>query len=158
MKSHPVRTRRSRSGVSRSNFTRRLTFLALFACAVIVAVLSGGGSGLAAQDNASGARVAQKKYKATRPLTVDRDTRALRMPTQEEVDETVSNLLRMTNRPSEMPQLASAETGTITVDLEGGFAGVLLARPNEDGSWETKCVFTFEEGIDFLGLVPDAAQ
>jgi hypothetical protein len=80
------------------------------------------------------------------------------MPTASEIEETVTHLIRMTNRPSEMPQQASSETGTVTVDLEGGFAGVLLARPNEDLSWETRCVFTFDEGLDFLGLVPDVSQ
>jgi hypothetical protein len=39
------------------------------------------------------------------------------------------------------------------VDLGGGFGGVMLARPAADGSWETLCVFTFEEGAAFLGLV-----
>jgi len=49
-------------------------------------------------------------------------------------------------------------SGAVTVDLEGGFGGVLLARPGEDGVWETRCVFTIEEGADFLGLVVDDAQ
>jgi len=31
----------------------------------------------------------------------------------------------------------------------------MLARPNADGTWETKCVFTLEEGAEFLGLVED---
>ena len=41
------------------------------------------------------------------------------------------------------------------LDLAGGFAGVLLARPTGDGKWETRCVFTVEEGAEFLGLVED---
>ena len=32
---------------------------------------------------------------------------------------------------------------------------MLLARPADDGSWETLCVFTFDEGAEFLGLVED---
>jgi hypothetical protein len=43
--------------------------------------------------------------------------------------------------------------GGVAVDLDGGFGGVMLARPSADGSWETRCVFTFEEGAAFLGLV-----
>ncbi len=128
------------------------------ACTLVLVAFSGAGHGVSAQDSAAGTRVTQKKYKATRPLAVDRETRRLRMPTSSEIDETVAHLLRMTNRPSEMPQQASPDTGTVTVELEGGFAGVLLARPIEDGTWETKCVFSFEEGMDFLGLVPDVAQ
>jgi hypothetical protein len=41
------------------------------------------------------------------------------------------------------------------MDLDGGFNGVVLARPNGDGTWETKCVFTLEEGAEFLGIVED---
>ena len=41
------------------------------------------------------------------------------------------------------------------MDLAGGFAGVLLARPNDDGTWETRCVFTVEEGAAFLGFVEE---
>ena len=39
----------------------------------------------------------------------------------------------------------------------GTSAGIVLARPNEDGTWETRCVFTLEEGAAFLGLVEDDA-
>ena len=46
----------------------------------------------------------------------------------------------------------------MTVDLDGGFGGILLARPNDDGTWETRCVFTLEEGAEFLGLVVDDAS
>jgi hypothetical protein len=45
--------------------------------------------------------------------------------------------------------------GATVIDLDGGFGGVLLGRPNGDGTWETKCVFTLEEGAEFLGLVED---
>jgi len=31
----------------------------------------------------------------------------------------------------------------------------MLARPADDGTFETRCVFTFEEGAEFLGLVED---
>jgi hypothetical protein len=34
----------------------------------------------------------------------------------------------------------------------------MLARPRADGSIETRCVFTFEEGAEFLGLVARATK
>lgn len=98
----------------------------------------------------------QKKYRATRPIVPDRQTGQWRMPTADEVVETVANLTTLTNRASEgLPETQVADAG-VAVDLENGFAGVLLARPNEDGTLETKCVFTFEEAAEFLGLVEDA--
>jgi hypothetical protein len=31
----------------------------------------------------------------------------------------------------------------------------MLARPGDGGTFETRCVFTFDEGASFLGLVED---
>jgi hypothetical protein len=100
---------------------------------------------------------AQKKYKATRPIAVDTQTGQSRMPTQEEVDEVVANLAQLANRPENLPAAQGAGSGEV-VDLEGGYGGVLLGRPTDDGSFETRCVFTFEEGAEFLGLVEDSAE
>jgi hypothetical protein len=95
-----------------------------------------------------------KKYKATREIVVDQQTGQRRMPTQEEIDETITNLSQLANRPEDLAATEGAG-GAEMVDLEGGYNGVMLARPNADGSLETKCVFTFEEGAEFLGLVED---
>ena len=95
-----------------------------------------------------------KKYKATREIVVDKETGQRRMPTEAEIDETIANLSQLANRPENLPATEGAG-GAEMVDLEGGYNGVMLARPTADGSLETKCVFTFEEGAEFLGLVED---
>jgi hypothetical protein len=99
---------------------------------------------------------AQKKYKATRAIAVDKQTGQSRMPTQEEVDEVVANLAQLTNRPESLPATQGAGGGE-AVDLAGGFNGVMLARPGADGGFETRCVFTLDEGAEFLGLVEDTS-
>ena len=99
---------------------------------------------------------AQKKFKATRAIVVDNQTGQVRMPTQEEVDEVVSNLAQLANRPEDLPSTQGAG-GAELVDLAGGYNGVMLARPGSDGSLETRCVFTLEEGAEFLGLVEDTS-
>ena len=99
----------------------------------------------------------QKKYKGTREIVVDKQSGQRRMPTQEEVDEVVSNLSQLANRPENLPETEGVAGATV-VDLQGGYGGVFLARPADDGSWETRCVFTFEEGAAFLGLVADATK
>ena len=98
----------------------------------------------------------EKKYKGTRPIVVDNQSGQRRMPTQEEVDEVVANLSQLASRPEDLPSTQGAGGGEV-VDLQGGYGGVMLARPADDGSFETKCVFTFEEGAEFLGLVEDIA-
>ena len=97
---------------------------------------------------------APKKFKATRAIVVDKQTGQRRMPNQEEIDEVVDNLNQLANRPENLPETPGTD-GAVVVDLEGGFGGVMLARPSDDGNWETRCVFTFEEGTEFLGLVED---
>lgn len=97
-----------------------------------------------------------KKYKATREIVVDQQTGQPRMPTQVEVDEVVANLSQLTNRPEDLPS-SEAAGGAVAVDLAGGYNGVVLGRPGSDGGFETKCVFTFEEGAEFLGLVEDTS-
>jgi hypothetical protein len=101
------------------------------------------------------ATAAPKKFKATRAFVVDRQSGALRLPTPAEVDAVVSTLTALGQQPSEALTPAETPSGAVGLDLAGGFAGVLLARPGENGAWETRCVFTVEEGAEFLGLVED---
>lgn len=103
------------------------------------------------------AYASQKRYKGTRPVVVDQQTGQRRLPNQTEVDEMVANLSQLASRPEDLPQTQVANGGVV-VDLAGGYGGVMLARPNDGNGWETKCVFTFQEGADFLGLVEDSAE
>jgi hypothetical protein len=98
---------------------------------------------------------APKKFKATRAIVVDKATGALRLPTPAEVDAVVTTLTVLGQQPAERLTEATQANGAVGLDLAGGFSGVVLARPNGDGTWETRCVFTVEEGADFLGLVED---
>jgi len=125
------------------------------AAAVSIAIIALAGSiGAAAPDDVADQAKA-RHYKGTRAFVVDKASGAVRMPTQQEVDEVVANLSALGQRPAETLQQTPQSNGAVAVDLDGGFGGILLARPNEDGTWETKCVFTLEEGAEFLGLVED---
>ena len=44
------------------------------------------------------------------------------------------------------------------MDLQDRLQSVVLARPNADGTSELRCVTTFEEAAEFLGLVEAAGQ
>lgn len=104
-----------------------------------------------AQDN----QRRNKKYVATRPIKVDQQTGTLRLPTAEETQELVDSLVEMTNRSTDGLQVKTLGNGTKAVDIDGRFQSVMLARPNEDGMWEMRCVTTFEEATEFLGIVED---
>ncbi|HWJ54582.1 MAG TPA: hypothetical protein VNR90_00175 [Vicinamibacterales bacterium] len=122
---------------------RVLAAIAAFAMAVAVAAPLGA------------AAAAPKKFKATRAFVVDKQTGAVRMPTPAEVDTVVITLTALGQQPADSLPQVTQNSGAVSVDLAGAYSGVMLARPNEDGTWETRCVFTVEEGAAFLGLVED---
>ena len=149
-RSRPGKTKQSATRIAHHARRRLGILLGALAAASILIVLTAGGTPLAAQSK-------QKKYKATRAFVVDQQTGETRMPTQQEVDEVVANLAVLGQRPVENLQQSVQASGAVVVDLDGGFNGVLLARPNGDGTFETRCVFTLEEGAAFLGIVEDAS-
>lgn len=122
---------------------RVLAAIAAFAMAIAVAA------------PVAAAAAAPKKFRATRAIVVDKQTGALRLPTAAEVEAVVTTLTALGQQPPETLVSSPGPGGAVTMDLAGGFAGVLLARPNEDGTWETRCVFTVEEGAEFLGFVEE---
>ena len=151
------RASRRPSNSRSKGFSRTLIALIVFAIAVVsLVVLSLGNTNSSSRVQASTTMPNQKQkhYKGTRPIVVDRQTGQRRLPTQEEADQAAASLSELAKRPESLPE-ATAPAGGVALDLQGGFGGVILARPNEDGTWETRCVFTFEEGIAFLGLVED---
>jgi hypothetical protein len=99
------------------------------------------------------------KYAATRAIAMDSATGKYRKPNAAEIDRLVSDLKSLTRQPQAVAMTATARnTGGVTAKLDKAFGGVMLARPRSDGSIETRCVFTFEEGADFLGLVANTAK
>jgi hypothetical protein len=99
-----------------------------------------------------------KKYVATLQITVDQQTGVLRVPTAQETQELVDRLLVLTNRSMDGLQATALPSGAVTVNLEGRLESVILVRPAADGSSEVRCVTSFEEAADFLGLVEDKSQ
>lgn len=123
---------------------------------IVIAVISV--AALSMSNNSSNRAQAQgKRYKATRPIVLDRQTGKARLPNEQEIEQVVANLSSLAKRPEDLPQTV-APGGAVVVDLENGYGGVFLARPNDAGGWETKCVFTFDEGAEFLGLVQDSTE
>jgi hypothetical protein len=150
-KSRSVKKTASRSWFSGKS---RLAILgtAIAALALVMVALTAGTS-----VSAQAAQGKAKKFKATRAFVVDKQSGEVRLPTQAEVDEIVQNLTTLGQRPTDNLQQGTASNGAVTLDLDGGFGGIVLASPKEDGTFETRCVFTLEEGASFLGLVEDSS-
>ena len=132
----------------------RLAILATAVAALALAIVSlTAGTEVSAQSAQGKAR----KFQATRAFVVDKQSGEVRLPTQAEVDEIVQNLTALGQRPTDNLQQSTASNGAVGLDLGGGFGGIVLASPKEDGTFETRCVFTLEEGAAFLGLVEDSS-
>ena len=126
----------------------------LLAAALSLALVFAWSQAASAQDN----QRRSKKYVATRSITIDTQTGTLRLPTPQETQELVDSLVEMTNRSMDGLQVRTLANGTKSVDIDGRFQSVMLARPNDDGIWEMKCVTTFDEATEFLGIVEDKTQ
>jgi hypothetical protein len=94
------------------------------------------------------------KYKATRDIAIDAESGKARKPNAIEIAKIVEDLRALTSQPTTDTQI-ELKNGGHAASLGGGFGGVMLARPSADGTFETLCVFTFEDGVEFLGLVVD---
>jgi hypothetical protein len=141
--------------MKKSGTVRKAGGVAIVSAMLVLSFADGNSLSVSAQGASAPGQVKAKRYKATRAFVVDKQSGDVRMPTQQEVDEIVANLSALGQRPAEsLPQTTEAN-GTVSMSLDGGFNGVLLGRPAADGAWETRCVFTVEEGAEFLGLVED---
>lgn len=91
---------------------------------------------------------------ANQKITIDAATGQLRKPTVEEARALVETLTGLTNRSSKGLKVKTAANGMSKVDLRNRFQAVVVAKPNSDGTTETKCVTTMQEATEFLGLDP----
>lgn len=124
-------------------------------CVLAIILMSAWASTASAQQNQ---QQQKKKYTATRAIVVDSQSGEVRLPTAQETQELVDSLVALTNRSTEGLQTTTLPNGARAVNLEDRFQSVMLARPNPDGTSETRCVTTFAEAADFLGLVEDKSQ
>ena len=145
---------KAREGRERRSTATRIVGVAVVAIAVVGLGPSRGL--MASQDATSNAK--GKKYVATRDITVDKATGTLRKPTAAETQELVDTLTAMLKATTEAATPVTLPSGVMEVSLEGHPAPVMLARPNADGTTEIRCVTTFQEALDFLGLVEEPVQ
>jgi hypothetical protein len=145
---------------------RLMRFLPLFALSAIVIgsivagtrVFSESPKALVATPNAMPTPQKNKKYIATREITVDKQTGQVRKPTDDELSQLVSSLSEMLGQPTDNLPTRPLSNGGEMVQLDGALAPVAIARPRPDGSMEVKCVTSMDEAAEFLGLVEDDTQ
>lgn len=81
---------------------------------------------------------------------IDRHTGKLRPPTPEEARQLAKGLKTFLNRSDQGLTIVTHPNGAQSVDLQGRFQSVTLAKINRDGSTSEKCVTSMREVRAFL--------
>jgi hypothetical protein len=87
---------------------------------------------------------------AGQSVAVDRQTGKLRPPTPDEARQLSAALKNYLNRSDQGLVVATHPNGVQSVDLQGRFQSVSLAKINADGSASEKCVTSMGEAQDFF--------
>src|SRR5262245_25407575 len=129
MKTHAVSKAASKQRTRMSGRSRLAMLAAAVAALTFVIVSLTATPAVSAQSAQGKAR----KFRATRAFVVDKQSGAVRMPTQEEVDQVVQELATYAQQPAESVAPTTRPDGTIQIDLGTNTGGIVLARPNGDG-------------------------
>src|SRR6266850_7783968 len=115
----------------------------------------------ASPDQEKGAVVGEKTGKnyvtvkvAGRDVQVDSQTGQIKPLTPHEAHQLAEGLRGMLNQSTEgLVQVKHAD-GSVSMDLDGHFQNVMVARRNEDGSLSQSCVDNPQAAASFFGIDP----
>ncbi len=91
-------------------------------------------------------------------VAIDRQTGKLRPPTPEEARKLAEGLKDFLSRSDQGLTIVTHPNGAQSVDLQGRFQSVTLAKINRDGSSSTKCVTSMPEARAFLAPAPSKGE
>src|SRR4029450_2988184 len=91
---------------------------------------------------------------AGRDVQVDPQTGQIKPLSSQEAQQMAEGLKKMLNRSTDGLEPVKEADGSISLDLQGRFKNVAVARVNQDGSIEQSCVDTPEAAANFFGTPP----
>jgi hypothetical protein len=91
---------------------------------------------------------------AGRDVQVDPQTGQIKQLTPQEAQELAEGLKKMLNRSTEGLVEVHESDGSVSMDLQGRFQNVTVARTNEDGSVATSCVDNPQAAANFFQIDP----
>lgn len=95
---------------------------------------------------------------AGQTVAIDKATGKLRQPTPEEAKVLAAGIAKMTNRSTDGLVVKHHPNGAKSIDLQGRFQSVSVAKTNPDGSVDEKCVTNSKQAEDFLKAKPAATR
>jgi hypothetical protein len=91
---------------------------------------------------------------AGQDVQVDGQTGQIKPLTPEEAQKLAAGLSQMVNQSTEGLEQVQHEDGSVSMDLQGRFQNVTVARVNQDGSVAQSCVDSPEAAGAFFGIDP----
>lgn len=95
---------------------------------------------------------------AGQSIAIDRKTGKLRPPTPTEARKLAEGLKKFLSRSDQGLTIVTHRSGAQSVDLQGRFQSVTLAKINHDGSTSEKCVTSMREARAFLATAKAKAN
>lgn len=106
------------------------------------------------QQAASVAVANAAKASVTTSQNVDRQTPQIKPLTAEEAQKLAAALKELANQSSDGLQAVRQANGTVSMDLQGRFQNVAIAKKNEDGTVSQSCIDNPASGAAFFGIDP----
>ena len=132
----------------------RIVALLLAAMAVLAFAMGTSASAAAQKSVSPKAAAATEGYTyvpfAGQTVAIDRQTGKLRPPTPDEARKLAEGLKNFLSRSDQGLTIVTHPNGTQSVDLQGRFQSVTLAKINRDGSTSERCVTSMREARAFL--------
>ncbi|HEY6807069.1 MAG TPA: hypothetical protein VI306_26055 [Pyrinomonadaceae bacterium] len=91
---------------------------------------------------------------AGRDVQVDPQTGQIKPLTPEEAKQLADGLKTMLNKSTEGLEQVKNADGSVSMDLQGRFQNVAVARVNEDGTVEESCIDEPQQAATFFGIDP----
>jgi len=152
---------RNRKDKSQYRSRRHIAIILAAISVVVIAAISVASRQLTNQKLSTLQTVAHNSTNPAQPLRVamqdpqvEGQTAQVRPLTQEEAQRLSEEIKSRLNRSTEGLVEQQQPDGSVSMDLQGRFQSVVLARRNEDGSIEKSCVDNPRSAATFLGIDP----
>lgn len=94
------------------------------------------------------------RYVGGQSVQIDPQTGQVRPLTPEEAKKLAQSLKELANQSTEGLQQVQHADGSVSMDLQGRFQNVAIAKRNEDGNVSQACVDNPQAGAAFFGIDP----
>jgi hypothetical protein len=88
------------------------------------------------------------------PVPLDPQTGQVRPLTQEEAERLAAGIKQLANQSTDGLQSVRHADGSVSMDLQGHFQNVAVAKLDEDGKLTQSCIDNPESGAAFFGIDP----